>query len=358
MSSIEDQIKEQAQRLGFDLAGIAAAAEAETFAAFQHWLGRGHAGEMGYLPRHSEARRHPAAVLPALKSVVMVAMNYKPVEVNPTPGTSLVGKVARYARGVDYHELMWRQLDKLLAWVRQQVPGCRGRGVVDTAPLLERDFARRAGLGWFGKNAMLLHKHLGSYFFLGALLLDLELRPDPPHTSQHCGTCTACLDACPTQAFVGPGQLDARRCISYLTIEVKGSIAKELREPMGEWVFGCDVCQEVCPWNRKAAPTGEPAFHEAFPAGTVDLVELLSLTEVEFRQRFRHAPFWRPRRSGMRRNAAIVLGNRGDASALPALEKAALDDDAVVREAARWAIAQIRRSTAQLFPVSGSPASR
>jgi len=229
-----------------------------------------------------------------------------------------------------------------LEWIQGQAPGCRGRGVVDTAPLLERDFARRAGLGWFGKNTMLLNKRLGSYFFLGALLLDLELTPDPPHETSHCGTCTACLDACPTRAFVEPGVLDSRRCISYLTIELRGPIPEDLREPMGDWLFGCDVCQEVCPWNRKAPPGMEPALQARDDLMAINLVELLSLSEVEFRQRFQGTAIMRAKRSGLLRNAAILLGNRGDSAALPALHQALGDSDPVVREAVHWAIHKIR----------------
>src|SRR5262249_21639426 len=171
-----------------------------------------------------------------------------------------VGRVARYARGADYHDVLRERLGRLLDWLRSRCPGCRSRGVVDTAPFLERDFARRAGLGWFGKNTMNFNKRLGSSFSLGALLTALHLRPDPTHETSHCGTCTACLEACPTQAFVAPGRLDSRRCISYLTIELRGPIPDELRPGLGDWLFGCDVCQEVCPWNRKAPPSREPAF--------------------------------------------------------------------------------------------------
>jgi epoxyqueuosine reductase len=234
-------------------------------------------------------------------------------------------------------------LNELLAWVQEQVPGCRGRGVVDTAPLLERDFARRAGLGWFGKNTMLLNKRLGSYFFLGALLLDLELRPDAVHESSHCGTCTACLDACPTQAFGGPGVLDSRRCISYLTIELKGPVPEELRPGLGEWVFGCDVCQEVCPWNRKAPPGQEPALAPRPDLDPVDPEELLGLTEEQFRKRFRGTALMRSKRRGLLRNAALVLGNRGESAALPVLRGALNDPETLVREAAAWAIAQIKQ---------------
>ncbi len=212
MSVLEEQIKEHAHRLGFELAGIAAAGEPATFATYEEWLRQGFAGEMRYLERQASARQHPRAILAEVRSVVMLGMNYKPAGARAdADAPALSGKVARYARGVDYHELMWRRLDDLLAWIELKVPGCRGRGVVDTAPLLERDFAQRAGLGWFGKNTMLLNKRMGSYFFLGALLLDIDLQPDPPHDTTHCGTCTACLDACPTDAFTAPGSLDARR---------------------------------------------------------------------------------------------------------------------------------------------------
>jgi epoxyqueuosine reductase len=337
MTGLETNIKRWAGDLGFELAGIAAATPADTFDRFRAWLDEGHAGDMTYLHRHAEAHRHPSSILPEVRSVVMLGMNYKPAEEGP--GGS--AQVARYARGLDYHEVLRRRLNELLARIQAEMPGCRGRGVVDTAPLLERDFARRAGLGWFGKNTMLLNKRLGSYFFLAALLLNLELRPDPPHETSHCGSCTACLDACPTQAFVGPGVLDARRCISYLTIELKGPVPKELRPGMGDWLFGCDVCQEVCPWNRKAPAGTEPAFAGRPDLVAVDAVELLGLSEEAFRHRFRSTPLWRPRRRGLLRNAALVLGNRGDPAALPALRRALDDPEPLVRDAARWAIDRI-----------------
>jgi epoxyqueuosine reductase len=251
------------------------------------------------------------------------------------------GVVARYARGDDYHDVLRVRLKRLLQGIQAERPACRGRAVVDTAPLLERDFARRAGLGWFGKNTMLLNKRLGSYFFLGALLLDLELQPDAPFEMQHCGTCTACLDACPTDAFVGPGVLDARRCISYLTIELRSQIPEELRPGLGEWLFGCDVCQEVCPWNRKAPSSGEPAWQPRPGMEPVDLIGVLGLSEEEFRDRFRGTALTRAKRSGLLRNAALVLGNRADPAALPALRRAAMDADPLIREAALWAVERI-----------------
>jgi epoxyqueuosine reductase len=214
--------------------------------------------------------------------------------------------------------------------------------VVDTAPLLERDFARRAGLGWIGKNTMLLNKKLGSYFFLGALLLDLPLRADAPFSVNHCGSCTACLDACPTDAFPGPGWLDARRCISYLTIELRGPVPLDLREGLGDWLFGCDICQEVCPWNRKAPAATDADMIPRADLMAVDPLALFELSDADFRQRFRDTALWRSKRSGLLRNAALVLGNQGNLLALPTLERAAQDSDPVIAEAARWAIKKIR----------------
>lgn len=256
------------------------------------------------------------------------------------------GRIARYAQGADYHDVLRARLRQLLEWLQQEAPECRGRAVVDTAPLLERDFARRAGLGWFGKNTMLLNKRLGSYVLLGALLLDLALTPDTPHATNHCGTCTACLDACPTAAFPAAGLLDARRCISYLTIELRGPISRDLAPQMGDWIFGCDVCQDVCPWNRKAPAGTEPMLQAQPDLIALDPVQVLNYTEAEFRDRFGGTALSRPRRSGLRRNAAIVLGNIGDDSALPSLQRAAEDDDPVVAEAARWAVAQIEQRIA------------
>lgn len=354
MTPFANRIKEHAQQLGFELTGIAPAADADGFAHLQDWLAQGFAGEMDYMTRHGDARQHPASILPEVRSVVMVGINYKraadsrcPLTPGPSPPvgrgekTANTGRVSCYAGGLDYHDVLRDKLKTLLAWIQEQVPGTRGRAVIDTAPLLERDFARRAGLGWFGKNTMLIDKKLGSYFFLGALLLDLELPADEPFATAHCGTCTRCLDACPTEAFVGPYQLDARRCISYLTIELRDSIADELKPMMGDWIFGCDVCQDVCPWNRKAPAGNEPAFAAGDTGLSVDLLELLSLNDEEFRARYRHTPLWRARRAGLLRNAAIALGNAADARAVPALQRALADAELVVREAAQWALARI-----------------
>jgi epoxyqueuosine reductase len=339
--SLEERLKAQARMLGCDLVGIARAGPADGFDRLRDWLARGFAGEMDYMRRHEQARRHPASILPEVRSVILVGVSHRPVEDEAADPDQPRGKVARYARGPDYHDVLRDRLNRLLAWLHTEVPGCAGRGVVDTAPLLERDFARRAGLGWVGKNTMLIHTRLGSYLFLGALLVDLELQPDAPHVASHCGTCTACLDACPTQAFAGPGWLDARKCISYLTIELRGPVPEELRQGVGDWIFGCDVCQEVCPWNRKA-PAGAH-WEERADLVSLDPIELLGMSPEEFRRRFRGTALTRAKRRGVLRNAAIVLGNRGDSAALPVLRRAVGDEEEVVREAARWAIERIEQ---------------
>ncbi|MSU76567.1 MAG: tRNA epoxyqueuosine(34) reductase QueG [Gemmataceae bacterium] len=345
MRTLEQQIKEHARAIGFDLVGIAPASDSDGFAQLTEWLNQGHDGEMAYMRKHAEARRHPRSILPDVRSVIMVALNYKPAEDVPASPDlhKLLGQVSCYARGTDYHEVMRDKLKTLLLAVQAIRPGTRGRGVVDTAPLLERDFARRAGLGWFGKNTMLINKKLGSWFFLGGLLLDVELASDTPFTATHCGSCSRCLDACPTQAFTAPYQLDARLCISYLTIELRGSIAEELREPMGDWVFGCDICQDVCPWNTKAPVGRDERLQEERAGAFVDLLSVMSLTEAEFQARFADTPLLRTGRAGLLRNCAIALGNIGDASAIAGLERACDDADAIVGESAAWALHRIRQ---------------
>jgi epoxyqueuosine reductase len=348
MISLESRIKQQAGTLGFELVGIAPAVEADGFAHLEDWLAQGFAGDMEYMHRYGEAHRHPQSILPNVKSVVMVGINYKQAA-GSGPQAANTGHISCYAAGADYHDVLRGKLKALFEWIQSEVPGTRGRAVIDTAPLLERDFARRAGLGWFGKNTMLIDKRFGSFFFIGALLLDLALQADPPFETAHCGSCTRCLDACPTDAFVAPYQLDARRCISYLTIELRGAIAEELRPLMDDWIFGCDVCQDVCPWNRKS-PVGQDAALQSSAADLrVSLIEIVGLSEEAFRARYRHTPLWRTKRAGLVRNAAIALGNVGDETALPALEHIRDDPAPTIREAAAWAITQIRERSDRNF---------
>ncbi len=343
-TSLETRLKARAHEEGFALVGVAPATEADGFGRLQEWLARGYAGEMAYLHRNAPARRHPESVLAGVKSVVMVGLEYGGG--HPGPADPPVGRVARYAQGPDYHRVIWDKLDALSAWLEVESPGCTACGVADTAPILERDFARRAGLGWVGKNTMLIHPRRGSFFFLGTLLTDLELNPDAPFAGSHCGTCTACLDACPTAAFPEPRVLDATKCVSYLTIELRSPIPEELRPKVGDWLFGCDVCQDVCPWNRKPA-AGPPGFPHHAELEALDPAELLGLDANAFRVRFKKTSLFRPRRAALLRNAAVVLGNVGDARALPALEKALGDAEGLVREAAAWAIGRIEERAGQ-----------
>ena len=334
-------LKSEAERLGFVLSGACAAVSPPGFDRFGEWLSAGFAGEMRYLASRAAAYEHPRHVLHGVRSVLMLAMPYRTAE--PQPAGAGQGRVSRYAWGQDYHDLIWRRLDELAAWLESQRPGCGVRGVVDTAPLLEREFAQLAGLGWVGKNTLLLDKELGSWFFLAALLTDVELAYDQPYTADHCGTCTACLDACPTEAFVAPYVLDARKCISYLTIELREQIPAELRPGIGDWLFGCDVCQDVCPWNKRehnAAQTDEAALQPAADMNPVDLIELFNLDDEAFRARFRHTPLWRAKRRGLLRNAAIVLGNRPTEAAIAALTKGLKDPEPLVCEACEWALRQ------------------
>jgi epoxyqueuosine reductase len=287
-------------------------------------------------------------VLNGVRSVVVLAMNYRTDE--PAAASGEIppgfGRVSRYAWGTDYHDVIRERLDALAAWLRHRVPSARVRGVVDTAPLLEREFAQLAGLGWIGKNTLLLNKQLGSWFFLAALLTDAELEHDEPFAADHCGTCRACLDACPTNAFLDAYVLDARRCISYLSIELRESIPHDLRSGIGNWLFGCDVCQDVCPWNHRAPQSTEPAFKPLDDANPMELAGLFDLDEAAFRARFRHTPLWRAKRRGLLRNAAILLGNRPHLAAIDALIRGLNDAEPLVRGACAWALGKIENSKA------------
>lgn len=339
-------LKAEAHRLGFELAGIAPAVTPTGFSFLKDWLDHGFAGEMGYLERRREAYAHPDSVLPGVRSVVMLGLNYRTEE--PLPAEASHGKVSRYAWGeTDYHSVLRQRLKQLSQFLKRRAPDAKSRGIVDTAPLLERDFARLAGLGWFGKNTLLINKRQGSWLFLSALLTDVELEYDAPHQTAHCGTCTRCLEACPTDAFEGPYVLDARKCISYLTIELRGPIPVELRTGMGDWLFGCDVCQDVCPWNRKAPMTFEPSFQPRPDLRPADARRLLQLTAEEFEREFSETPLARLGRAGLLRNAVIVLGNSGDRAAVPALIDALQDQEPVIRGAAVWALRQLGGDDAQ-----------
>jgi epoxyqueuosine reductase len=345
---LTSRLKSEALRLGFDDVGIAPAVAPPGYPDFLRWLEAGHAAGMDYMSRHATSRAHPGSVLDGVRSVVVVSVVYGRNERETAPLPATRGKVARYARGADYHRVLRDNLLALLAWLQAQSRTIRGRAVVDTAPLLERDYARLAGLGWIGKNTMLISRRLGSFTFLGALLIDAELSYDAPHQANHCGTCTRCLDACPTDAFVGPNQLDARRCISYWTIEHRGVLADPDAAALDGWVFGCDICQDVCPWNRKA-PSGRLSELDARQEWSdPDLIEWLTRGVSEWAARLEGTALTRSKRAGLLRNAALVLGARGLPAAVAPLASR-LDDqseDAVVRAAAAWALGQIGTSDA------------
>lgn len=302
--SLESAIKRRAGELGFDPVGITTLGPARTHDAFLDWLERGYSGEMTYLARGAEKRRDTRLPFAGVKTAIVVALNYG--------GKQVAGPIARYARGADYHDVMLERLNTLHLFLREITQReVQGKAYVDTGPILERDLAQRAGLGWIAKNTMLVNPRRGSFFFLGALLVDLDLHPDAPFEADRCGTCTRCLDACPTDAFVAPRTLDATRCISYLTIEHRSDIAEELQPLMGELIYGCDICQDVCPWNHRfATELGDPALAARPDNDRPDLSELLHLTEETFRQRFKGSPIKRAKRSGLARNAAIALKNR------------------------------------------------
>jgi len=345
--SLTEQIKERARQLGFSSVGCCAPKNGLGWERFQQWLEAGYAGEMHYLPNRGSAYQHPSSILEGVRTLILLTMNYATAEPPAVPSDH--GRVSRYAWGnVDYHDLIHQRLTELATFIRQQVVDAKIRGVVDTAPLLEREYARWAGLGWIGKNTLLLERDAGSWFFLAALLTDVELEQDAPFTSDHCGSCRACLDACPTGAFPQPYVLDATRCISYLTIELREMIPSDLREGVGEWLFGCDICQDVCPWNRKAPLAQEPAFQPNDDLHLVDLPALLEMDEHQFRDRFRHTSLWRPKRRGLLRNAAIVLGNKPPtARSRSALMQGLNDVEPLVRSACAWALGRDSSDTAR-----------
>lgn len=328
-------LAEFARSLGFALVRVAGAVAPPHAEAFRQWLAAGHAGEMAWMERNADRRTDPQLVLPGAKSIVVLAMNYH--QGNP-PLEGSMDRIARYAWGDDYHDFIapkLRQIDEFLAR-----HGGVQRGYADTGPVLERDFGALAGAGWHGKSTLLIHPQLGAWFFLAEVLTTLELEPDAPLPNR-CGHCTRCMEACPTGAIVEPHQLDARRCIAYLTIEHKGEIPEALRPVIGGRIYGCDECAVACPWNRFAQASREAAF--AARAGVKRMPrELLALDNDGFRALFRGSPILRIKRRGLLRNVCVALGNTGTRDDLPALERAAADPEPLIAEHARWAVERLR----------------
>jgi epoxyqueuosine reductase len=375
--SLTEVLREKANELGFDLIGVAPAERAPHADAYASWVDAGYAGTMGYLARGVARRQDPRHVVPGARSVIVVGLSYfvadPPADLWDDPAR---GRIAHYAWGMDYHEVMTPRLRQLAEFIagetRREV---RSRVYVDTGPVLERDFAAQAGLGFIGKNTCLISPAVGSYLFLGEILVDLELDYDEPATHSGakigfearprpvagrgeddglgtsspgtqrlgtCGACTRCLEACPTRALPAPYILDSNRCISYLTIELKGSIPLQLRPLIGTWIFGCDVCQSACPWPRRFSRPTRLEFLDCDPERVAPkLMDLISLSDDEFRARFRRTPLWRSKRRGLLRNVAVALGNWGDPQAIPALRRAVADREPLIREHAAWALAQI-----------------
>ena len=345
-TALSAQIKEAAQRLGFELVGISPMRPAPHEQSFAQWLREGLAGNLDYMQRTESLRRDPRELVPWAVSIISVGMNYYSGYSRPVESSESRGWISRYAWGDDYHNLMKGKLEALLESIGQFHDGnIQGKAFVDSGPVLERDFAGIAGLGWIGKNTHLISPKKGSWFFLGELFVDLPLAYDRP-IRDRCGRCDLCLKACPTGAFVGPYVLDARRCISYLTIELKDWMPRSLRPLVGNHIFGCDICQEVCPYNVKALPTAEIAFQPRSGLHAPELIAFLSLSEAEFRQRFRASPILRAKRRGFLRNVAVALGNLKALDAVPALIRSLDDEESVVRGHVAWALGQIGAQTA------------
>lgn len=351
VASAASRIKAKAVELGFNLSGIARSGRPRHYAFYRSWLDKGYAGRMHYLETGAQKRGDPTQVLPGAKSVICCALAYASSS-KPESVDSALGTVSNYAWGKDYHKIMLRMLEALAGFIRSEIaPGSQVKPYVDTGALLERDFAQEAGLGWIGKNTCLIHPGSGSFFFLGELLTDLELDYDEPFAYDHCGTCTRCMEACPTGALPAPRLLDATRCISYLTIEHRGPVAQESRSWIGNHLAGCDICQDVCPFNRDPVATHLDEFHPRpllarNGPGAVSLKELAEMSPDVLEDRvLRDSPLKRLKVQGLKRNAFMAMGNSGDRRFVPVLKRLAGDvDDPVLADAIQWALAKLRAS--------------
>lgn len=349
-----ESLRAAALRLGFLQVGFAPATAPPHTEAYLAWLRQGRHGEMVWMAREDAVRRRldPSETLPGCRTLVVATLGYARAPDIGTgdkaaPGSPARATIARYAAGRDYHRVFEERLAHLDGVIRERFPSAKTRPYVDYGPVMEREHAQRAGLGWIGKNTMLIHPALGSWSLIGEVLTTAEIPPDPPFEADRCGTCSRCIEACPTRAITGPRELDARLCISYLTIELRGPIPEALRSAIGNRVFGCDICQEVCPWND-GVPAGELAGHatgwgEPVPPSTMMswIEELLDLSDEEFRLRYRESALARPGREGLLRNLCVGLGNSGDPRALPALMRCLDEVSPVVREHAAWGLARL-----------------
>lgn len=344
-TSLTSRIKEYAHHLGFDLVGIAPAEPSAHWGFYLNWLENGMAGEMNYLYKGAEKRKDPKSILPSVKSIIAVGCNYASEELPYSKRTDPSrGVISRYAWGDDYHDIMPNKLSRLLEFIKREAGAgeeVEAKIYVDTGPILEREIAAGAGIGWFGKNTNILNLEFGSWFFLGEILINIELEYDHP-VLDHCGTCTRCIDACPTGALPEPYVLDSTKCISYLTIELKASIPENLRPMMGNLIYGCDICQDVCPFNiKRAKSTKEERFYPRDGLEFPSLLSLMNMNQEEFKKKFKGSPVKRTKRRGLLRNVAVALGNWKSKAAIGALVKALSDSEPLVRGHAAWALGQI-----------------
>jgi epoxyqueuosine reductase len=352
-TSLTDRVKSFARDLGCELVGVAPVAHFKELDFYPQWLQAGYAGEMHYLKRQLPARLDPRQIMPDAQSVIVIGVVYH----TPAPLSTEIddpnrGWISRYAWGEDYHEVLREKLAALHRFLEKEGgPDYKGRYYVDTGPVLDRVFAKYAGLGWFGKNTNLINQRLGSWFFIGELITNLVLESDAPPPDR-CGTCRRCIEACPTEAIIAPYVLDARRCISYLTIELRDEIPEALRPRMGRHVFGCDICQEVCPWNRKAAVTVNPAFRSRPTMVAPLLKELAAIDEEKFRRQFPHSPVKRAKWRGFIRNVLVVIGNSGMAALLPIVARFLQHPEAFLQKHARWAYEKLTATPGVAKPIS------
>ncbi len=350
-SLLTSRIREEARRLGFFKVGLASAGPLPGANHFEEWLRAGMHGEMAYMQAQSEKRKNLERVLENARSIIVLALNYHCGDgLSDEP---LKGRISRYAWGDDYHLLLKDRLERLERFIHSEVPEARGLFYVDTGPVMEKAWGAQTALGWMGKHTNLITREQGSWFFIGVILLNIELDYDSP-AEDHCGTCIRCIQACPTKAIIAPYVVDARLCISYLTIELRGPIPRVLRPLIGNHIFGCDDCQEVCPWNRFAVPAPEQAFRPREGNLMPELSRLVQLTTEEFDNRFRRSPIRRARREGFVRNVAVALGNSRRPEAVPALAQAMKDESALVRAHAAWALGEIATTESRRLLESAS----
>ncbi len=341
-SSLTRLLREKASELGFDLVGAIPVSRSKTIDIYNSWLKKGYAGSMAYLERHAKLKEDPRQLLPETISLIALGFNYKTVDPSEQVLNPEIGCISRYAWGDDYHELIRSKLNVLEDFLcRELNAGKLSRSFVDSGPILEREVAQRAGLGWIGKHSNLINWEKGSWLFLAELLVDVKLETELPFTRVDCGSCTICIEACPTEAIIAERTLDARKCISYLTIELKGSIPREMRPKMANLIFGCDICQEVCPWNKDVPRSNEKGLQPRPENVAPHLIDLMKLDETSFNKRFRNSPIKRAKRRGFLRNVAVALGNWANVEAIPALCLGLDDEEMLVRIHSAWALGQI-----------------